>query len=244
MTTNVKVKQEIQKLLPDDVIELYSIDLNPIGVDYRRDFTKGPIEGEFVTFGGVIYLPFPVEVEGFELDGSGKLPRPTIRVANVNLTFVNIINANNDCIGASLTRRRTFKKYLDGQSEPDNSAQFADDIYYINRKKNQNKYFIEWELVSSFDIEHKMIPKGQVLESCTHRYGIGGSMTTCPYAGAEGYFEDDGSPTGVAADDKCGKRLNDCKLRYPQVGNGNNKPPLPYQGFPNIGHFGTTYRRF
>ena len=51
---------------------------------------------------GHYYLPLPIEAEGFEYKGDGGLPRPTIRIANLNsnitqlLLGVNAITPGND----------------------------------------------------------------------------------------------------------------------------------------------------
>ena len=133
-STNAKIKADIQKLnVGSPFVELYSLDATKLGGEtyYFTPMTSG---GGLVTFNGVEYSPLPVETEGFEYDGTGKMPRPIIRVSNVNLTFVAVITTYNDLVGAKLTRRRTYAKYLDDGSEPDPNAQFPRDVFYIERK--------------------------------------------------------------------------------------------------------------
>jgi lambda family phage minor tail protein L len=234
MTTNATIKTKIQTLVPGQLVELYNL----ISIDEATtyNFCNGVMDtGAMVAFGGVNYSPLPVESEGWEQTGEGKLPRPTIRVSNITGVLQSEVNNSNDLVGWTLTRRRTFYQYLDGGSSPDPTAQFPVDTYIVDRKTKQNSSIIEWELVAALDIENIQIPRKQALSSCTHRYRnyVGAAFVytdvTCPYTGAS-YFTDAGAAT-TAANDNCGRRLRDCKLRF------GTTAILPYEGFPNIKKF-------
>lgn len=239
--TDEAIKKDIQNLTPGALVELFTIDLSPIGQSTTYRFTPGNIDGELIVYNGINYIPFPVETEGFEFNSEGKLPRPIIRVSNINNTLLGSVVTYNDLVGCRLVRRRTFTKYLDGQPAADPTAQLPYDVFYFNRKTRQNKFLIEFELVSALDVEGVYIPKKQCLESCTHRYRIyvDGAFdytdVTCPYNSAT-YFKDSGASTLVPAEDNCGRRLNDCKIRFGLV------VPLPYEGFPNIAKFDVNFR--
>jgi lambda family phage minor tail protein L len=247
MTTNADIKKDIQKLTPNsELIELYSIDATPQGGDIYY-FTPMTDDGELVKFNGIYYAPLPVEVEGFEVASEGKLPRPRLRVSNVNLVFIAAVVQFNDFMGCKVTRFRTFRKYLDGQAEADPTAQFPQDIFYIERKTKQNKFMIEFELKSAIDLEGILIPKGQVLDICSLRYRRYNPDTKdfydnsddelrCPYEGNR-YYDENGLVT-TKKNDKCGKRLFDCRLRYPAI-----KDVLPGYFFPSVGKIGYPYRR-
>jgi lambda family phage minor tail protein L len=220
--------------------------MTPLGYAHTYSFCDGVMDdGSIVTFGGVQYSPLSVTSEGWEQTGEGKLPRPTIKLSNITGVFISIIQDYDDLVGAILTRRRTFYRYLDGQSNANPSAQFPIDRYIIDRKSKQNKYELEFELVSEIDIENVYLPKKQAMSICTHRYRyyVDGAFVdystnpddiTCPYVGGS-YFDEAGASVVDPADDICGRRLFDCKLRFPQV--GASKPALPYEGFPNIRRF-------
>jgi lambda family phage minor tail protein L len=236
----------VQKLTPGQLIELFTIDLTPIGEPTTYSFCSGIMDdGTIVAFGGVNYSPLPVESEGWEQTGEGKLPRPIIRLSNITGVFLSIIQQYNDLVGAILTRRRTFYRYLDGQVNANPSAQFPIDRFIIDRKTKHNKIQLEFELVSDLDIENVYLPRKQAMSLCTHRYRnyVNGAFIdhttdpddiSCPYVEAR-YYNDAGGTEALPVNDNCGRRLLDCKLRYPQV--GANKPALPYQGFPNIRRF-------
>jgi lambda family phage minor tail protein L len=244
LTTASGIKKEIQKLSPDTaMVELYSIDLNPLGVNTIYYFTPGTISGTSVVFNGITYTPIPVETDGYEYNGEGKLQRPRLKVSNINHSLLASVIGYNDLVGARITRRRTFVKYLDGQASANPTEQLSKDIFIIERKTKQNKFELEFELVSSLDTEDKQIPAKQVLESCTHRYRCysGGAFDytdvyDCTYRGAS-YFTAAGATTANPAEDNCGRRLKDCKLRFGLL------VPLPYGGFPNVAKFSVNYKK-
>lgn len=242
MTTNEKIKSDIQKLdIGSELVELFSLDATILGGEVYY-FTPQTENNSAIVFNGITYLPLPVEITGMEITGDGRLPRPRLKVANVGLTFVGLINYCNDAIGCKVTRTRTFRKYIDGHSGADSNAKFPADVFYIEQKISQNKFQIEWELVSPIDIGNKKIPRGQVLNTCSHFYRmyVDGlfdyTHATCPYAGSS-YFKSDGTITiTTASNDNCGKRLSDCELRYPL-----KTDQLPFKGFPGIGMVGRVY---
>jgi len=237
MTTDAAIKAQIQKLAPGQLVELYRIDLSPIGESTTYNFTNGMMDdGSMVEFGTIQYTPLPVSSEGWEATGEGKLPRPRIRVSNITGVLQSAVVAYNDLVGCELTRIRTFYQYLDGGSTPDPTAKFPDDVYIIDKKTKQNKYEIEFELVASLDIENIYIPRKQAFGVCTWRYrnyvdsAFVYTGVECPYTAAT-YFTDAGASTDDPALDNCGRRLRDCKLRFGTVN------PLPTSGFPNIKRF-------
>jgi lambda family phage minor tail protein L len=242
MTTNEKIQEDIQKLnVGSAYVDMYTIDATEIGGSTYH-FTPMTSGGQRVVFNGVEYSPLPVETEGFDWEGTGQMPRPILRISNINLTFVAAVTSFYDLVGAKLTRRRTFAKYLDASAEADPNAQFPADIFYIERKTRQNRYLIEFELKALVDIENTLIPKGQCISICSHRYRVWDADTgdwdgeqTCPYLDTPS-FDEEGVPTS-RENDKCGKKLYDCLLRYPQT-----TDQLPFLGFPSIGTIGYPYR--
>lgn len=241
MTTDAAFKKKIQQLAPGQLVQLFTLDLSPIGESTTYNFTNGTMDnGALVEFNSVVYTPLPVEVEGFEQTGEGKLPRPRIRISNVTGVLQSAVVTYNDLVGATLKRKRTFYEFLDGGSSPDDTA-YYEDQFIVDRKTKQNKFEIEWELVSALDIENVLLPRKQALGTCTwrYRYYVDGAFVDinddegieCPYVGAN-YFTDSGAVTANADEDSCGRRLMDCKLRFP----GDNAI-LPTSAFPNIRRF-------
>nr|WP_321513133.1 phage minor tail protein L [uncultured Pseudodesulfovibrio sp.] len=225
------LKSDIQKACPGSLIVLFDIDATAIGGDVSRFTGCTGLDGQPVHWRGNAYMPAAVYADGFEVVGQGALPRPTLYLSHVNTALVGMVRALNDLVGARVTRWRTFDQYLDGGPDADPNAHFAPDVFRINKPKGPNGKWLEWELVSSMDQQGRKVPGRQVLrDRCVARYrlwtgsGFDYSKVQCPYTGT-GYFDEMGVPCEPASD-KCGKRVSDCKLRYP------DNQPLPFWGFP------------
>ncbi|NDV20821.1 phage minor tail protein L [Pseudodesulfovibrio sp. JC047] len=227
------ISNDVQKSSPGVLVELFDLDATAIGGEVQH-FIKGTKDSQPVTWKGNIYIPLDLESDGFEMNAQGSLPRPTLRVSHVNTAFIGMVEECDDLIGATLTRWRTFSRYLDTAPEADSNAHFAPDIYRVDQLTEQNKLYVEWELAAAMDHEGRKLPGRQILRDvCTHRYRVWNgssfdySKATCPYT-ASTYFDHAGVSTADPAKDRCGKRLSDCELRFPGE-------PLPTRAFPGVG---------
>lgn len=231
MPTNneLPIIPELQKLAPSAVIELFELDLTPFGDALYRFHAGSNGYKQNIVWQGNTYTAFPVEATGFEFTGQGQLPRPIFRVANLSSAISVLALQFEDMVGAKVTRKRTLKKYLDAVNFPDGNptadpdAYFNDEIYYIDRKSNENRDVVEFELAVSFDLQGVMIPRRQIIQNlCPWTY----RGTECGYTGTT-YFDNNDNPVGSAGQDVCGKRLSSCKARF-----GATKE-LPFGGFPS-----------
>lgn len=229
----VSYRARAQQPDADAIVDLFTLDGTDIGAPILR-WVAGSLGDALIYYQGNAYTPTPVQAEGFEWNGRGSLPQPKIRVGNVfgAITAMNIAYA--DMVGATVTRLRTFKKNLDGQTEADPESHWPPEIYRVERKSAQNHLMVEWELSAAIDQEGKMLPGRQCIrDTCMWAYrrwnGVSFDYTkaTCPYTGTA-TFKADGTTAATNAEDVCGHRLSDCKLRF----GANN--PLPFGGFPGM----------
>jgi len=228
----MSITEQQQSFDAGEIVHLFSLDATSLGAG-TYFFTQSAYETVELQWQGNTYTPIEIEAEGFEWQGRGALPTPKIRVSNVNRVFSALVADHGDLLGAIVTRTRTFRRFLDGEVEADPTAHFPTDVYRIERKALQTKVLIEWDLAAAMDQEDRMLPGRQVLRDiCTHRYrrwtgaAFDYSKATCPYADVSS-FDAQGNP--VADDqDRCGKRLSDCKLRF-----GANAT-LPTRAFPGV----------
>jgi len=229
------IESDIQKLAPGELVELFTVDLNPIGVNEIYHFHNGVNGlGATVIWQGVDYTRFPIEAVGFDKTGSGSIPRPSIRVANITGLLDALARENDDLVGAKFIRHRTFSKYLDAVNFPgginptaDPNVHLDDEIWFIDRKASVNKVYVEWELAAAFDLSGVKLPRRQVIQNvCTWQY----RSSECGYAGGPVAMAND-TLTTDASKDVCGKRLSSCKLRF---GDFNE---LPYGGFPGAASY-------
>ena len=226
------IQTDIQALAGEALIELFVVDATPLGgVVSRFHAGTNQLKGS-VVWQGQTYPAMPIEVTGFELTGKGTLPRPTLRVQNVDGLIGALVDTYDDLIGAVVTRKRTFVKYLDAVNFPggvnptaDAAAAFPDDVYSVNRKSSHTKHQIEFELASSFDIQGVKLPRRHIIQ---HTCLWGYRSAECSYVGGPVATVDD-VPTVSALLDQCGKRIASCKLRFGANG------VLPFGGFPGSG---------
>ena len=107
----------------------------------------------------------------------------------------------------------------------DATAEFADDVYFIDRKSRETRDVVEFELAAAFDLEGVSLPRRQIVQNvCPWQY----RGAECGYTGTA-YFNANDEAVSSRAQDACGKRLVSCQKRF-----GANAE-LPFGGFPAAG---------
>ena len=175
------VYADVSTLAPNAIIELFELEMDATlhgasTVYYWHAGTNENVTGDII-YGGNTYVRLPVEATGFDYTSTGSLPRPTLRVANLMgdvtalLLLVNATTAGNDLGGAIVRRIRTLKKFLDGEPGADPDARFPTEVWYVDRKSNENRDVVEFELASKLDLAGQMIPRRQVIANvCQWKY--------------------------------------------------------------------------
>ena len=227
---NQEIIEESRKLSQDSPITLFQISGNASSMasSWTNDLylvspeQSGGTEVEYVNRDGnvVTYEPVPIAAGGFDLSGSNNLPQPKLQISNVDgkMTLYNL--DFEDLIGFSLTRIRTYAKYLksiDGgpeQTTYDKNAHFTPDTWWFNRKVEETKLGVVYELTSIFDLEGTRLPKRRMYSNfCHFEYR---DPSTCNYEGPAG-----------SSPDICPKTLEACNARF-----GSQNLPLRFGGFP------------
>jgi len=182
---------DVQQGWHDAIVEMFDVDLSPItgNVNDLYYFTNQlGLNNEKIQWQGNTYEPLPILSSGYEKNTTGQIAQPTLTVANVLGTFTELISQYDDLVGAKVTRRRTLGKYLDGQAEADSLQEFPIDIYYIERKAEENALTITWELASILDLEGLKLPRRIIIQNlCLWRY----RSSECGYTGAPLFNQDD-----------------------------------------------------
>ena len=229
------VYEELAVLGPNAIIELFELQLDTTlhGASttyYWHNGVNAAVTGNIV-FASNTYVRLPVEATGFDYTSSGSLPRPTLRISNLFsdmttlLLLVNATTPGNDLGGATVRRIRTLKKFLDGEAAADPNARFPTEIWYVDRKSNENRDLVEFELASKFDLAGVMLPQRQIIANvCQWKY----RGAECGYTGSN-YWNVNDQSVGTLAADVCGKRVESCKLRFGATAE------LPFGSFPGAG---------
>ena len=188
------VFSDIQKVNPSAIIELFTLTLDSVlhgaATVYRFHAGTNLNANGKIVWAGNEYLRFPVQATGFAYQ-RGQLPRPTLTVSNMGspsisaiLLTVNQTTAGNDLTGAKVVRIRTMARFLDAANfsgatnpfgTPDSTAEFPQEIYYIDRKKSENREVVSWELAAVFDLAGIRSPKRQCTRSLFPSIGTFGS---------------------------------------------------------------------
>ena len=190
----------------------------------------------YIYWQGNTYFPAPIHAEGFDISARGTLPTPILRVTaqkEEGIEALSIlrraIHKYGDIIGAKVTRIRTFAKYLDSknfsdisqinnsqgsyanpfpdQYEPDPYADFPRDIFYVERKSNENKINIEYELSALLDVEGIKLPRRRVLSQ----------RCSFTYRGCGCFYEQKANSSGI---------YEKCDLRQSQLTMPEDAPPV------------------
>lgn len=225
----VAIREAIQKPDPGAIIEMFEIDTRPIGGTDRFYFIPGVSKtNTAVTWQGVVYNPFPIMGEGFDVTAKGPSPRPRLKGSNITGILSSVVKETDDLVGARVVRRRTLAQYLDGEPTADPGQAFADDIFFVEKKLNENRDLVEWELASVLDLHGVQLPSRVILtNSCPWQY----RSAECSYTGSA-YFDVLGNPVSTLAEDVCSKQVaSGCKKRFGIRGR------LPFGGFPGARNF-------
>lgn len=224
-------------LTPDALITLFEIDFSSLQADFSMledviganigadcVYRFCPMKNSFnpIYWQGKGYQPLPIEIEGFEQQGDGRLPRPKMTLGNPDGLLSKIVHSNHDFANCKVTRKRTFARFLDdnnfidpgtkndegrnpfGEADPD--AHYPDDVYFINKKSSENKNVLQFELVSALELSGSEIPARIVMPNyCNwvYRCSVG-----CQYKGLPIETLDGNSLTeGIVISSKAGKLL-------------------------------------
>jgi phage-related protein len=252
--------EELLRLAPTAIIDLFEIQLTEAvnGVNDILHYHAGK-NGltEDIKFGGQTYPAVPVEIDGFEFSAKGTLPRPTLRVANVNNAITSLMLLYNP-LAAEVRRIRTFAKFIDTTNfnedvgftresdvedflitqdgdtlieETFNDTADPDakivETWYIDRVSSENPQFVEFELAPKLDLTNLALPRRTIEEFCPWTYRGG---RECPYVGDDCFTIDDQRITGGTLEER--KAADVCGKRLSSCqARFPDKDKLPFGGF-------------
>lgn len=224
----MSLNADVHKLAPGAKVDLYTLDLNSIGVAQVFHFYAGQdTDGGSIEYLGDTYLPWYVELTNLKRTGNGPTPRPMAKIGNYQYQITHLCLQYQGLVGAKVRRRRTLAQYVIS-----NTAEYQDEMYFIERPTQEADNLVEFELSSPLDFLDKQLPGLiAVATGCPHRYKsvVGGSGCSWPGTDSAKWFDANDSQVFSAGQDACSKKLSGCKLRF----GANN--PLDYGGNPGLG---------
>ena len=262
--TNAAIANAIQEIAPGALIDLYQLELNVAqhGIAETYYFHAGTSmnNNSELIWNGQSYMALPIEVEGFEYNGQGTLPRPKLRISNIlGAITALIVTLPEGLEGAKLTRIRTLARFIDADNFPagidyllteDSFAlMYEDDTFIFQEVGNpfgtpdptaefpREIYFVDRKSAENRDVvEFELASAFDMAgirapkRQCITRCQWVYRSAECSYTGTN-YFNASDAPVGNANQDVCGKRVDSCKARFGQ------KAELPHGGFVGIGSY-------
>jgi lambda family phage minor tail protein L len=140
---------------------------------YGNTIIKWGMENDPSGLGVIEVYPLPFELTGFEQQSEG-LPRPTFKISNYKEYISFLLMNLKDLTGAKIIRYKTLAKFLNNRR-----VRYGDEIFFINKKNRENKREVEFELISSLELEGIELPRRQAIgDYCTWFY----RCADCGYA--------------------------------------------------------------
>ncbi len=178
------------------IIELIEISELPNSQDVIRFHGGLNSASESIIFDSKEYFYIPYEGSDFSTRSDGQISRPRLKIINYSGFLSKYIIGKDDLIKAKVKRIRTFIRFLDEVNfynyntdkdywdkmgiNPDPESTLRPDVWYINHKLEENKFFVEFELSNALDLEGGTLPRRQIINNyCTWKYRGKG----CRYSG-------------------------------------------------------------
>lgn len=157
------IRAQIAQPFVGNIVELYHIDLNPIGVAEELYLT--PSSSTSISFNSQAYTPFPISLTGTDRDLNSAPGRVTLSVSNVNQQLASLVISYGDMVGGHVTYIRTFENFLDGKPDGGSNQSFPVQRYIIQQKSAFNSQNITFILSTELDRANLMLPRRQCLKS-------------------------------------------------------------------------------
>jgi len=155
------VGKSLIDLEPSAIIELYELYFNVTEQPFRFHAGTNNLTKD-ITWNGNTYYSSAIEVEGFEANIVGRLPRPKVTIANTDYIISSILRDYSDFRNGKFVRVKLFLKHLDASNFDDNENPFGtpDPLAYISKEKYlvsqkiiENKQVVQFELITPFDLQ-------------------------------------------------------------------------------------------
>ncbi|MGH8709929.1 MAG: phage minor tail protein L [Burkholderiales bacterium] len=155
---------EGQKLNPDTYLELCDFDLTALGGSIYH-YTNTMVDfASALVWQSKIYQSLPFVIGGISDSGDGTAPaRPQISISNVNKFLFAALLSVGPLIGATITRYRTYRKFLDDGAEANPIMHYPIHIFTFTRKITHTRDVLTYELTSQLDLPGLVLPALQIL---------------------------------------------------------------------------------
>ena len=156
-------KADLSKLNPDTEIELWIVDLRIWGGPVKRyhNMANTNVDDE-LDYGGNAYEAIPIQGNGFDYDGKGPMPTPSVIISNIEYQVTALAQLYRRFTACPITRIRTLRKHLDDGSDPDTSSQIQMDIFTVENISRMDDVAAEIQLSTNLAALRAQIPQDVV----------------------------------------------------------------------------------
>jgi len=197
--SNIDINAEFMSLTPSALVELFVIDTteiegNKLPISEQTMYLHNHVTTDLtpVYFDGQKYNAAPCEYKKNEMKSdSTQTPRPVFTITNYGGYVSRVLRQTSGLIGAKVTRRRVYAKFLDTLTWPNNPPSWStpninnytsEDIYLVNKKTSESKDSVELELATGLELEGVRLPKRKMFaNACVFEYR---NSSGCPHSGA------------------------------------------------------------
>lgn len=225
----------VQLLNAGAIYYFFELDLTNWGIaDPLRFHTNGVVEtldevnNRFIpnpdmTYKGQVYTYAHIDISGLQISNDGKVNTPTLTVMNEIRGQRGAVSAlcmlYNNLVGARLNFYMTSESaYNSGVVQEERQ------VWYVDRKSDDNHINVAFELTSPLDFKRQQIPTRLVSDVCYWAMRGEYRGESCGYTGTK-YFDQRGEPVNSITLDECGGTCEDCIKRFGQ------DVELPFGGF-------------
>lgn len=155
------IKQELNKDYVGNIVELFEIDLNPIG---ESDILRLTAHSESnVIWRGNTYVPFPLQVEYAERSNNAAPSRVKLLASTASTLLTSLMLEHGDLVGARVIKWRTLAMYLDAEPTADPNQHWPVERYTIIQRESLSRDGVSWVLANWLDTPNLILPGRQTL---------------------------------------------------------------------------------
>lgn len=160
------LQSQLQQSAVGAIVELFDIDLSPIGVNSQYYLTSSATST--INWQGRSYQAFPIVCSNVDRSMDQAPGRVTLTVAaaqNQTISLIgSILQQYGDLVGANVTRWRTLATFLDAGATPDPNQYFPIQRYTIIQKAVFNPTQIQFICATKLDRPGLFLPRRQILK--------------------------------------------------------------------------------
>lgn len=158
------LNEQIQHPNVGNVVELFKVDATNIGgtVLYLTP------SGLNISFGGIDYIPAPIQINNRSFDLESAPTRPTLTVSGSRDSAIfQMVLAYGDLVGATVEYTKTFSNFLDGGVDANPLEHFPVERFNVIQRTSLSAMGISFLLSTPLDQPTLQLPRRQILKDNT-----------------------------------------------------------------------------